>query len=56
MYTKAQLVERSIALWKAQNGPIREKIGRHVKTQSGKLTQTLPPFFIDYTQRDCLYT
>ncbi|MEM6900845.1 MAG: hypothetical protein AAF583_13885 [Pseudomonadota bacterium] len=54
-----RLVERSVALWKAQNGPFREKVGRH-------LAEALPDasflpvhaeaaFYIDYKTRRCDY-
>ncbi|MEO0883257.1 MAG: hypothetical protein AAFY34_11045 [Pseudomonadota bacterium] len=45
-----RLVERSVALWKAQNGHFRYKIGKH-------LTSATPvaPFYIDYTERRCDY-
>ncbi|MEM7660830.1 MAG: hypothetical protein AAF292_01170 [Pseudomonadota bacterium] len=54
-----RLVERSIALWKAQNGPFREKVGRHLADAWPDLgvlpIQTEAAFFIDYTNRRCDY-
>ena len=52
-----QSVERSIALWKSQNGPFRENIGRHLQSEaepwSPFLVQLSHPFYIDYTARRC---
>ena len=54
-----RLVERSITLWKAQNGPIRDQIGRHLPAfvPSLKVLEGPPKHedFIDYTQRNCYY-
>jgi len=53
-------VERSIALWKKQNGPIRENIGRHIeKTFTPWTPDTVMPkhpFYVDYTVRSCEWT
>ncbi len=53
-------VERSIALWKAQHGPIRNNIGCHVKDSLKQWTPfDIRPehrFFIDYTSRDCAWS
>lgn len=56
MYAKSQLVERSIALWKAQNGPIRKTIGKHLKADIAIDAAPRHPCFIDYTRRDCHYS
>lgn len=46
-------VERSIALWKSQNGPIRENIGSHlnevIKPWTPFIVRAQHPFYIDYT-------
>jgi len=53
-------VERSIALWKSQNGPIRENIGSHLEKALKPWTPftVTPkhPFYIDYTDRSCEWT
>lgn len=42
-------VERSIALWKEQNGPIRNKIGRHLQADFLVLAELgKHHFFIGY--------
>ena len=50
-------VERSIALWKSQNGPFRENIGRHlqkeIKAYSPADVRPQHRFYIDYTERSC---
>ena len=52
-----QSVERSIALWKSQNGPFRENIGRHLQKDSKAYSpadvRPQHPFYIDYTGRSC---
>ncbi|MEO1474833.1 MAG: hypothetical protein AAFS13_00500 [Pseudomonadota bacterium] len=53
------LVERSISLWKAQNGPIRSRIGKHLNPELPELVRFSEKlrhsFYIDYTQRRCDY-
>jgi len=50
-------VERSIALWKTQNGPFRENIGSHLQNNIKPWTpfEVRPehPFYIDYNTRRC---
>ena len=52
-----QSVERSIALWKSQNGPFRENIGKHLLNDAKPWTpfevQQEHPFYIDYSTRCC---
>ena len=53
-------IERSIALWKAQHGPIRHSIGRHlegdIKSWSPFDVRPEHLFFIDYRERPCGWT
>lgn len=49
-------VERSIALWKAQNGPFRETLGNTARSASQTFIEAAKrrnPFFIDYKERSC---
>lgn len=49
-------IERSIALWKAQNGPFRNTIGntaRNARRTFSEARKRRNPFFIDYKQRRC---
>lgn len=51
-------VERSIALWKAQNGPFRKTIGKGAEAGASALVAILASrgqFYIDYTERRCDY-
>jgi len=52
-------VERSIALWKAQNGPFRKTLGNTADRASAALAHVFgnrSPLYIDYTERRCDYT
>jgi hypothetical protein len=52
-------VERSIALWKAQNGPFRKTIGNTAERAASAFADAMrnrSPLYIDYTERRCDYT
>ena len=49
-------IERSIALWKAQNGPFRKTIGNTARSTHKTFSDAARrrnPFFIDYKDRRC---
>jgi len=50
-------VERSITLWKAQHGPFRENVGKHLQGSSEDHAafnvQPEHEDYIDYTDRAC---
>ena len=51
-------IERSIALWKAQNGPFRKTIGNTARSTHKTFSDAARrrnPFFIDYKDRRCDY-
>ena len=56
-----RLVERSVTLWKAKNGPFRKSIAKlatkaaEVKPYDAVSVHSNHAFFIDYCQRDCDY-
>ncbi|MEL7128043.1 MAG: hypothetical protein AAGK23_00710 [Pseudomonadota bacterium] len=55
----ARIVERSIALWKAQNGPLRNLAASDFPKSSEPFAaydiRPENPLYIDYTERRCDY-
>lgn len=56
-----RLVERSVSLWKAQNGPFRKSLSKlaakaaQAKSYDAISVHSHQAFFIDYCERECDY-